>query len=230
MSARDARLQGVGDGVWLVANQIQPSNSYICATGDPGDCFLVDPGTDPEAIEGALSELGLKPSRIFCTHGHFDHAGGAAYFQERYGIPCLLHRDDLRTLRGSNFLLMAFKLPFVMTQPTTEPLDGFSVLLGERSMRAVPAPGHTPGSCILQYGKNLFTGDTLYTYGIGLSKLPGGNSEQLKATLLGLWNTFPEDAHVFPGHGEPGTLARIKAENRPLLDFLGLTGSIGGGA
>jgi hydroxyacylglutathione hydrolase len=221
--------QAVGDGIWMVANQIHPSNSYLVATGESGGCFLVDPGTDAEAIDAALVELGLKPSWIFCTHGHFDHAGSAAFFQDKYGAACYLHSGDQKTLRGSNFLMMAFKIPFVMKMPKTEPLEGYSGCLGGRELRAVDAPGHTPGSCIVQYGQALFTGDTLYTRGVGLSKLPGGSSTQLKATLLGLWDAFPADAQVFPGHGECGKLATIKIENSPLLEFLGLKARPGGG-
>jgi len=222
MVAQGSNGQEVGEQIWQIVNQIHPSNSYICATGELEDCFLVDPGTDVEAIDVALAGLGLKPSRIFCTHGHFDHVGSALFFQEKYGAACFLHSGDQKTMRGSNFLMMAFKIPFLMKMPKTEVLEGFSAILGGRELRSVDAPGHTPGSCIVQYGNALFTGDTLYTRGVGLSKLPGGNSEQLKATLLGLWNSFPTDALVFPGHGECGALATIKTENTALLDFLGL--------
>ena len=33
----------VGERIWRIINQIHPSNSYICAAGTPGECFLVDP-------------------------------------------------------------------------------------------------------------------------------------------------------------------------------------------
>jgi hydroxyacylglutathione hydrolase len=229
MSDQQSNCQLVGEGIWRVANQIHPSNTYLCATGEPGECFLVDPGTDGDAIDAALVDLGMKPKQIFCTHGHFDHIGSAAFFQEKYGSACFLHSGDQKTMRGSNFLMMAFKIPFVMKMPQTTALEGFASACGGRELRSIEAPGHTPGSCIIQYGNALFTGDTLYSLGIGLSKLPGGNSDQLKATLLKLWGAFPEAAQVFPGHGECGALATIKTENKPLLAFLGLDAGSGGG-
>jgi glyoxylase-like metal-dependent hydrolase (beta-lactamase superfamily II) len=215
-------VRQVDDRVWRVVNQIHPSNSYICATGEPGACFLVDPGTDAEVIDLALGRLGLEPRHIFCTHGHFDHVGSASFFQEKYGASCHLHGADLKTMRGSNFLLMAFKVPFSMRLPKVDEAEGFTLALGDHDLRVIPAPGHTPGSCLFQYGHALFTGDTLYAHGVGLSRLPGGDPGKLKATLLALWDRLPDEALVFPGHGDCAPFANIRRDNLPLLAFLGL--------
>jgi glyoxylase-like metal-dependent hydrolase (beta-lactamase superfamily II) len=230
MGGAGATCQQVGERIWLVRNHLQRSNSFVCATGEPGACFLVDPGTDGEAIDAALGGLGLTPRQVFCTHGHFDHTASAALFQERYGAACYLHGADQKTLRGSNFLMMAFKIPLVMKLPRTEELAGFAAAVGALRLEAIAAPGHTPGSCVLRYGDALFTGDTLYARGVGLSKLPGGDDARLKATLLALWDAFPAGTQVLPGHGPCGTLAAIKAENQPLRSFLGLDALPGGAA
>jgi glyoxylase-like metal-dependent hydrolase (beta-lactamase superfamily II) len=215
-------LQQVADTVWRVENRVFPSNTYICATGAADDCFLVDPGLDPEAVDAALGSLGLKPRQVFCTHGHFDHAGSAAFFQEQYGARCYLHGADLKTLRTSNFLLMAFRIPFSMKLPRTEEADRLAMVLNGQELDVLSAPGHTPGSCIVRYGKHLFTGDTLYRHGVGLSRLPGENAGRLKTTLLELWDRLPGDALVLPGHGDCGTFACIREDNTSLLAFLGL--------
>jgi len=208
----------VGPRIWRFVNQIFPSNTYICAPDDSAGCLLVDPGTDPEGIDAALRELGLEPTRILCTHGHFDHAGSAAFFQKRYGAPCHLHEADLQTLRGSNFLTMAFRIPFTVEQPA---IEGFEALTQE-GWHVYPAPGHTPGSCIFQYGKALFTGDTLYAHGVGLSMLPGEDPALLRRTVLALWNELPAGAFIHPGHGESAPYVEVRKTNKPLLRFLGL--------
>ncbi|HJV22366.1 MAG TPA: MBL fold metallo-hydrolase [Holophagaceae bacterium] len=222
--------QPVGEGIWRVVNRRFQSNSYICATGEPGRCFLVDPGTDPEGIDAALGELGLEPRLIFCTHGHFDHAGSAAFFQRKYGAPCHLHPADQKTLKGSNFLLMAFKIPYTMALPETREAEAFIEALGLPEVRIFPAPGHTPGSCILQVGRALFTGDTLYSYGVGLSMLPGEDTELLKATLRGLWDRLPETGTIYPGHGDASPFAGLRERNLPLRAFLGLDAPTRGNA
>jgi glyoxylase-like metal-dependent hydrolase (beta-lactamase superfamily II) len=220
-----AALAPVANRIWRVVNEIFPSNSYVCAIEEPGGCFLVDPGTDPGPIEALLEALQLKPRQVFCTHGHFDHAGSAAYFQAKHGIPCYLHEGDLRTLRGSNFLLMAFRIPFSMEQPKVTEARTFPSDLATLDLQVIPSPGHTPGSCLLRYGKVFFTGDTLYSRGVGLSRLPGEDSAQLRTTLLALWEDLPLDGLVLPGHGDAALFGTIREENGPLRAFLGLSGT-----
>lgn len=207
--------------VWRVTNGAFPSNCYASATGIPGECFLVDPGLDAPLVDRALVELGLTPKAVLCTHGHFDHAGGASYFQKKYGCPVFLHSADTKTLRSSNFLLMAFKIPVRIELPevtfvtaATGPLQ-----IGLQEIRFIPAPGHTPGSCVIQCGGSLFTGDTLYSRGIGLSKLPGEDPDQLRETLLSLFE-LPGSSMVHPGHGDSAAFDWIKRNNQPLQAFL----------
>jgi glyoxylase-like metal-dependent hydrolase (beta-lactamase superfamily II) len=211
----------VAGNTWKVVNRNFSSNSYICSTGESGSCFLVDPGTDPEAIAAALSQLGLTPMGIYCTHGHFDHLGGASHFQKLHGVPCYLHGADVKTMRSSNFLMMAFRIPYTMDLPEVEEAKGLSMRVGNQDLTFTAAPGHTPGSCIIQYGEALFTGDTLYSYGVGLSKLPGEDPGLLKTTLLGLWDQLPLAALVCPGHGDCASFERVRRENKPLLNYLG---------
>jgi hydroxyacylglutathione hydrolase len=43
---------------------------------------VIDPGGDVERILGAIDQLGITPELILLTHGHIDHAGGAAALKE----------------------------------------------------------------------------------------------------------------------------------------------------
>lgn len=208
--------------IWTVTNGIFPSNCYICETGERNDCFVVDPGLDAAPIESALRELDLVPQAVVCTHGHFDHAGSAAQLRTRHGCPVHLHEADMKTLRSSNFLLMAFRIPVKVVTPEIVPVGDSQpvVRVGPVTVRFHPAPGHTPGSCVLEYGDTLFTGDTLYARGVGLSRLPGEDAERLRASLRALWDRFPDATVVRPGHGETATFGDIKRSNEPLLRFL----------
>jgi hydroxyacylglutathione hydrolase len=207
-------------GIQLVTGGVFPSNAYICTAPIDGGCFLVDPGINEPAIDRELTQRGLRPGYVLCTHGHFDHAGGAAYFQEKYGCPVLLHAADLKTLRSSNFLLMAIKISRRITQPQVTRIEGDGFLVGELGVRFRHTPGHTPGSCIIEFGKAVFTGDTLYRQGIGLSRLPGENVDTLRASILALWDTLPRDAVIYPGHGASATFGEIRSGNRALLELL----------
>ena len=209
----------VGDGVWRVTGGAFASNAYICADGAPGEAFVVDPGLDPERIDRAARDLGLTPRTVFCTHGHFDHIGGASWFQRRHGAPVFLHQADLKTMQSGNFLLMVLKIAQRITLPEVSFVDPASPP-PDLPVSYLPVPGHTPGSCFIRFGEHLFTGDSLYARGVGLSDLPGENHGLLRQSLLALWDSIPGDTLIHPGHGPSARFEAIRTGNRALLDFL----------
>jgi hydroxyacylglutathione hydrolase len=212
-----------GGDVWRVTSGEFPSNAYICGADVPGGCILIDGGLDPQAIDAVMRELGVTPHQVFCTHGHFDHAGAAEFFQQKYGAQVYLHGGDAKLLKASNFLLMAFKLASRIRQPEiTAVTAGASVDVAGHALTFHGAPGHTPGSCVIELGSALFTGDTIYTKGVGLSHLPGEQPEVLKQSILSLWPLLSADRVVYPGHGGCASGATVRAGNRALLAFLGL--------
>jgi glyoxylase-like metal-dependent hydrolase (beta-lactamase superfamily II) len=212
-----------GGAIWRVTSGVFSSNAYFVEADVPGGGVLVDPGLDGPAIDAALSEHGLRPHQVFCTHGHFDHTGGASWFQAAYGCEVFLHEADARTMRGSNFLLMALQIPQKVTlADVTFVADDAGIDVGGRPMRFRPAPGHTPGSCVLEFGEAWFTGDTLYRHGVGLSQLPGSDEQALRATVLGLWPGLTAERTVHPGHGDSADGATVRTENHSLAAFLGL--------
>jgi hydroxyacylglutathione hydrolase len=210
--------EAVGKGVWRVTGGAFPSNAYICAHGAPGEAFIVDPGLDPERIDRAAQAFGLTPRQVFCTHGHFDHIGGASWFQKAYGAQVFLNQADLKTAKSGNFLLMVIKLEQRITLPELTLVDPTAP--PAMPLAYLPVPGHTPGSSFLRFGPHLFTGDSLYARGVGLSDLPGENHALLRQSLLGLWDAIGDETLVHPGHGPSARFADIKAGNVALARFL----------
>jgi glyoxylase-like metal-dependent hydrolase (beta-lactamase superfamily II) len=212
----------VGDGVWRVTGGTFSSNAYVCAAGEGGEAFIIDPGLDPAKIDQAAKDLGLTPRQVFCTHGHFDHIGGAAYFQKAYGAEVFVHPADLKTMKSSNFLLMVLKIAqrIELPQVTAVDITAGSFSVGGRPLTYHPVPGHTPGSCFIEYGNALFTGDSLYARGVGLSDLPGEDHDALRHSLLALWDQIPAERVIHPGHGPSAAFGAIRTDNRALLDFL----------
>jgi hydroxyacylglutathione hydrolase len=212
-----------GGSIWRVTSGIFQSNAYFCEADVPGGCILIDAGLDGPAIDAAMTERGLRPHQVFCTHGHFDHAGSAAYFQKKYDCQVFMHHADVRTLKASNFLLMAFKIPQKIEIPEITYIEHKHYIdICDETLTYLPAPGHTPGSCVLQFGNAWFTGDTIYSQGVGLSSLPGEDAALLKQSILGLWSNLTKDLTIYPGHGDAASSASIRSENRALLKFLEL--------
>jgi len=207
-----------------VKNDVFSSNTYICTTDTPGECILIDPGLDVSNIESSIEQTGLTPRAVFCTHGHFDHIGSADHFCRKHSINLHLHTSDRKVAQSSNFLMMAFKIPGRIVVPRNfVPVDdGFTWSCGENELRMVHVPGHTPGSCIVCYRGNAFTGDTLYRDAIGLVSLPGEDGPQLIKSIKKIWDLFPDDTAIHPGHGGSGPFGKLKQQNAPLRRMLGL--------
>jgi hydroxyacylglutathione hydrolase len=207
-----------------IKNRVFASNTYICSTSIPGECIIIDPGLDPDAIEAALLEAELVPQAIFCTHGHFDHIGSAEHFRRRYSVAVHFHGADLKVARSSNFLMMAFKVPSRVIVPEEHVAieDGFTWQSGQDHLEMIHVPGHTPGSCVVSFRGHAFTGDTVYRDGVGLVSLPGENLTQLVASIRKLWDLLPDSAVVHPGHGGGAPFEDVKRLNLPLRQMLGI--------
>jgi len=90
-------------------------------------------------------------------------------------------------------------------------------VLPDTPLTAYPTPGHSPAS-ICFYLENteggiLFSGDTLFRGSVGRTDLPGGNGRALLHSIKTQLMSLPEKTAVYPGHGEPTTLAYEKAHN-----------------
>jgi hydroxyacylglutathione hydrolase len=198
------------------------ANTYIAETGVAGEVVVVDPGLDTAGIRGVLQTESLRPVAIACTHGHFDHIASAHELQQEYGAPIYLHRDDAKLIRSANFLLMACHIDRRITIPSIDVFveDGSEIEIGGDALRFIHTPGHTRGSCLVQFRDSIFTGDTIYRDGIGLVDFPGEDPDQLRASILEVWEELDDDLWARPGHGGSAKFEALKADNHALRDFL----------
>lgn len=212
-----------GGNIWRVTSGQFSSNSYFCEVPKDGGGFLIDTSLDGETIDTKLSEHGLYPHAVYCTHGHFDHTGSASHFQKKYGCKVFVPKADVKLMKSSNFMLMAMKIRHKVVLPDATLIElGHIDDIAGTPLRYLPAPGHTPGSCIIEFGTAWFTGDTLYARGVGLSQLPGEDHAVLKKTILSYWNDLTSERSIYPGHGNVADGLAVRTGNDALLKFLGL--------
>ena len=91
--------------------------------------------------------------------------------------------------------------------------DGDRIPFGKHALKVIHTPGHTQGSCCFHAEGLLLSGDTLFQRSIGRTDLPGGNTEQELDSIRTKLYTLDPETIVYPGHGDPTSIAEERAEN-----------------
>src|SRR5581483_6355474 len=99
-----------------------------------------------------------------------------------------------------------------------------TVAFGEQGTLVLHTPGHTPGSCCFSLrtdrGMLLLAGDTLFQGSVGRTDLPGGDTEQLLASIKRELLPLDDDTRVICGHGPDTTIGRERRKNPFVRELL----------
>jgi hydroxyacylglutathione hydrolase len=188
------------------------SNCYIVGSESTKQGMVIDPGADADEILRNASELGLKIILIVLTHRHPDHVGAAARVKEATGAQVAAHVEAARYLPQSTSYL--FEPPYEASPyPDRLLKGGDSIDIGDLHFTVLHTPGHTPcGISLVGHGV-VFTGDTLFNYGIGRYDLVDGNYHQLMDSIHTKLLVLPNDTRVYPGHGPDTTIGTERRAN-----------------
>lgn len=192
---------------------------------------MIDPGQDAmSGIEEILGENRLRPAAVLLTHGHLDHIWSVTPVCGAHDVPAYIHPADRHLLAdpiaGVSPQLAAFVGDTRFTEPdkVRELADGKPLgLAGVLGFDLVVdhAPGHTKGSVTFTLPRLddagdpdvMFSGDLLFAGSIGRVDLPGGDLEEMKASLAVVVLPRPDDTFVLPGHGSHTTIGQERASN-----------------
>ena len=196
-------------GVRLEVGSFGPwqTNAYLVWDGRSADALVVDPGMG--ATEGLMDRVatnGLELKVIANSHGHIDHIFDDAPLMRASDAPLAIHPEDAHRLDGRNSY--GFELEAVTA--TRQLREGEQLRVGDLVFDVLHLPGHTEGSvCLYEEQQGLLiSGDVLFAGSYGRTDLPGGNDEQMVASLARLARTMPRGVRVLPGHGAETTIER----------------------
>lgn len=181
------------------------------------EAALVDPGGEAERLLAEVERRGLRLVRVLLTHGHLDHVGAAAEIGARLGIPVEgPQRDDVMLFQSLPQQAQRFGFP--PAQPFTPDRwleEGDRVEVGRLSLEVLHCPGHSPGHVVFFHAPSrlAFVGDVLFQGSIGRSDFPGGNYEQLIASIRGKLFALGDDVAFVPGHGGMSTMGEERVSN-----------------
>jgi glyoxylase-like metal-dependent hydrolase (beta-lactamase superfamily II) len=187
---------------------------------------VIDPGGEIGRIEAALGGQQLELENVLLTHGHLDHAGGAAALSRRFRVPIEgPHPDDQFLLDRLAGDCRRYGWDGEACVPNRWLADGDEMQVGEVTLGVRHCPGHTPGHVVFFQPemKIAFVGDVLFRGSIGRTDFPRGNHAQLISSITEKLWPLGDDMRFVPGHGQTSTFGWERKTN-PFVSDLALGG------
>jgi glyoxylase-like metal-dependent hydrolase (beta-lactamase superfamily II) len=180
---------------------------------------ILDPGGEPDRIVERFQSTGYSCVGVWLTHSHLDHCGGVQELLSHFDVPLLAHPVEEMMRSHVEQVAAMYGLPpghFAnCPEPTKDIRGGETLPLGQHLAQVLFVPGHSPGHVVFYFREDatLFGGDCLFKGSIGRTDLPGGDHEQLLASIRTSILTLPDETKVLSGHGPDTTVGAERATN-----------------
>jgi glyoxylase-like metal-dependent hydrolase (beta-lactamase superfamily II) len=176
------------------------ANCYIVIQDNK--CIIIDPGDSADFLLEEILRKNLNVSAILATHGHFDHMMAVGELQLSLHCPFYIHEIDLflvKRLKQTAHHFLGYE-PVIFQPQQIAYINPDTFQIPEFDIKAIYTPGHTPGSCsfYVEQENALFTGDTLFSTGLGSYDHAYSDKKKLFSSVAQLKKI---DAILYPGHG-----------------------------
>lgn len=197
-------------------------NCSLTWCSETGSGAVIDPGPDIEPVLQAIEDASVRVERILITHGHPDHAGGAADLAELLNVPIEgPHRLEQPLI--ARMMEMAGRYDFKRCrdfEPDRWLEDGDEIPVGRCVLRVIHCPGHTDGHVVYfePDSRIAFVGDILFRGSIGATSGYLDHLELLRSIRLKL---FPlgDDVIFIPGHAKLSSFGEERLINPSVSDL-----------
>lgn len=183
---------------------------------------VIDPGGDLERIRAAVAETGITVEKILLTHGHMDHAAGAAELAEVLQVP-IEGPNEADQFLLDGLVAAAAKFDMAGARPVTPDRylrEGDTVTVGQVVLDVLDVPGHTPGHVVFHHKDShvAIVGDTLFRGSVGRTDFPYGDHALLISGIVGKLLPLGDQTVCLPGHGAVTSIGDERANNAFLAD------------
>ncbi|WP_417219222.1 MBL fold metallo-hydrolase [Arthrobacter sp.] len=183
------------------------NNAYLITHRQTGAQVLIDAADDAPALRRLLADAAHdapvppKLALIATTHQHWDHIRALRELAEETGVRTAAGTDDAEGIREQVGVAIDVRLD----HGDVGNFEGFD-------LTAIHLRGHTPGSIAYVYRDpagptHIFSGDSLFPGGLGnTEKDPERFASLYDDVVNRLFDCYPDDTLVHPGHGDGTTL------------------------
>ncbi|MFC6317649.1 MBL fold metallo-hydrolase [Corynebacterium gerontici] len=184
-----------------IAVSTMDNNCYLLVRGERA--LLIDAADAAEDLLALAQRNNATITTVVTTHQHWDHVRALEEVLETTGATHVAPAPD------------AAALPC----PADRELEEGDVLHFEGlELHAHILRGHTIGglalACQIDGTWHIFVGDSLFPGGVGKTESSDDFEQLMDDVTSRIFERYPDDAIVHPGHGKPTTLGK----ERPHLD------------
>ena len=204
-------------GAIIVPVTLFEQNCTILWDANTRQAVVFDPGGDVPKILAAIEKTAVKVEKIWLTHGHIDHVGGAAELREALNVPIEgPHHQDKFLLDNVVTSGAQFGMTGVRNFTPDRWLDeGEQVQIGALTFDILHCPGHSPGS-VVYFNKEMrfaHVGDVLFNGSVGRTDLPGGSHATLISSIKNKLLPLGDDVGFICGHGAGSSFGQERLTN-----------------
>lgn len=206
------------------------SNMYIIIYKK--EAIVIDANDNEYGLK-LLKDKNIENIHLVLTHEHYDHTLGVNLYREKFPVTDLFCQKEaaryVEVEKKNNPMMIAFVLANKDKEdggdrykefkknfkPYTLCVDDWFDEECKRKIAGIPfrfvhTPGHSGGSCCIEMGKYVFTGDSLLRDDAIILRFPESEKNVYKEITLPYLKGLNSDTTILPGHGDPFKIGESK--------------------